>query len=165
MSPEAERIIRTLSLAPHPEGGYYAETFRAPSNVNSACHDGTRSAVTAIYFLLTASDFSAFHCVLSDEVWCHYAGDPLALFLLDPQGRLRTHRLGSPLSDAALRPQAVAERGVLQAARVEPGPHGFALCGCVVAPGFEFADFSMPPRDVLCARHPAHAALISSLTR
>jgi uncharacterized protein len=164
MSPEAERIIRTLGLVPHPEGGYYAETFRAHSTVDSTVHEGTRSAVTTIYFLLTASDFSAFHCVLSDEVWCHYAGDPLALFLLDPQAGLREHRLGGRL-DAGERPQAVAPRGVLQAARVLPGSHGYTLCGCVVAPGFEFADFTMPVRAQLTAAYPDHAALIASLTR
>jgi predicted cupin superfamily sugar epimerase len=73
-------------------------------------------------------------------------------------------RLGSAL-DRGEQPQHVVLAGELQAARVMPGPHGFALCGCTVAPGFEFADFRMPPRSELLARLPAHRELVTALTR
>lgn len=160
----ADQLIRALSLKPHPEGGFYAETFRAPLTVESAEHAGTRRASTAIYFLLRRGDFSAFHRVRSDEVWHHYAGDALELFALDDAG-LCTRRVGLDLSRGE-RPQWVVPRNVLQAARVaEGGSHGFALCGCTVAPGFEFADFTMPGRAELSARYPAHAALFEALCR
>lgn len=105
-----------------------------------------------------------FHRVRSDEVWHHYAGDPLELLLIDEQGELRSERLGSDFANGE-RPQALAARNVLQAARVLPGSHGFALCGCTVAPGFDFADFEMPTREALSARFPAHQALFSQLAR
>jgi predicted cupin superfamily sugar epimerase len=163
MPNDAESWVQSLGLAPHPEGGFYAETFR--SDLGLAVHGGRRAASTAIYFLLRAQDFSAFHRVRSDEVWHHYAGDALELILLDAQGALRRLTLGSDLAHGE-RPQAVAPRDVLQAARVLPGGRdGFALCGCTVAPGFEFADFELPERSRLQAQFPEHAALFETFCR
>ncbi|HSU84720.1 MAG TPA: cupin domain-containing protein, partial [Thermoanaerobaculia bacterium] len=106
----AEEVVRLLGLQPHPEGGFYRETFRAPAP------DGGRAASTAIYYLLREGDVSAWHRVMdADEVWHHYAGAPLELTLWD--GRERTSlRLGSDLT-AGERPQAVVPAGVWQAAR------------------------------------------------
>jgi hypothetical protein len=160
----AESIIEALQLQPHPEGGFFAETFRAAPLPMSLPDRGPRSASTAIYFLLRARDFSALHVVESDEVWHHYCGDPLELHCFDVERRHRGVRLGSALSTGE-RPQHVVERGELQAARVVPGPHGFALCGCTVAPGFDFADFRMPPRAELLALLPEYASLVTELTR
>jgi predicted cupin superfamily sugar epimerase len=161
---DPERLIETLGLKPHPEGGFYVETFRADLQVDSHAHPAPRSASTAIYFLLRRQDFSAFHRVRSDELWHHYAGDPLELYLIDAHGALRVERLGLAFA-AGERPQALAPRDVLQAAAVAEGPHGFTLCGCTVAPGFDFADFELPPRAVLRAKHPAHAPLFERLCR
>jgi uncharacterized protein len=161
---QAEQLIHALRLAPHPEGGFYSETFRASLTVASAAHPGPRSASTAIYFLLRREDFSAFHRVRSDELWHHYAGDPLELYLIDPAGQLTIARLGMDLVQGQ-RPQALAARDVLQAACVSTGPYGFSLCGCTVAPGFEFADFEMPARATLRAAHPPHAELFERLCR
>lgn len=161
---DAERLIETLGLRPHPEGGFYVETFRATLQVDSQAHPAPRSASTAIYFLLRRQDFSAFHRVRSDELWHHYAGDPLELYLIDADGSLRIERLGLALAQGE-RPQALAPRDVLQAAVVAQGSHGFTLCGCTVAPGFDFADFELPPRAVLRAQYPAHAALFERLCR
>ncbi|PYQ62269.1 MAG: cupin [Acidobacteria bacterium] len=138
MSPEltAEEVVELLGLQPHPEGGFYRETFRAPAP------DGVRAPSTAIYYLLRAGDVSAWHRVVdADEVWHHYAGAPLEL-VLSPDGRERTSvRLGPGLA-AGERPQAVVPAGVWQAARPLGG---WALVGCTVAPGFEFSSFEMAP--------------------
>lgn len=160
----ADEVIERLGLLAHPEGGFYAETFRAEALPFRLPSRGERSASTAIYFLLKAQDFSALHVVCSDEVWHHYLGDALALHCFDAAGQHRQVALGHALA-AGQRPQHVVLRGELQAARVTPGPHGFALCGCTVAPGFDFADFRMPGRAELLAQMPAHARLITTLTR
>lgn len=160
---DADSLISHLQLKPHPEGGFYAETYRSTLTLNSPEHDGPRTACTGIYFLLRRQDMSAFHRVRSDELWHHYLGDTLELLLVDEHGGLSEQRLGSDFARGE-RPQALAPRNVLQAARVVPsGPHGFVLCGCTVAPGFEFGDFELPSRASLSARFPEHAALFAAL--
>lgn len=158
----ALEIIRRLNLLPHPEGGHYAEVFRSPVSVPIEGGQ-TRSASTAIYFLLQTHEFSAFHRVRSDELWHHYLGDPLELHVLTPEGHT-AWLLGSALEEGQ-RPLAVVPAGNLQAARPKPGPHGFTLVGCTVAPGFDFRDFEMPPRDELLRAYPQFAELVEGLTR
>ncbi|HEX2876238.1 MAG TPA: cupin domain-containing protein [Polyangiaceae bacterium] len=160
----AEEVIERLGLLAHPEGGFYAETFRAKALPFELPARGQRSASTAIYFLLRAQDFSALHVVKSDEVWHHYLGDTLELHCFDTAGQHRQVRLGTAF-ERGERPQHVVQEHELQAARVLPGPHGFALCGCTVAPGFDFADFRMPGRAELQALLPEHADLVTALTR
>ena len=160
----ADEVIERLGLVAHPEGGFYAETFRAEPLPAGLPGRGERAASTAIYFLLRTQDFSALHVVLSDEVWHHYAGDALELHCFDRAGQHRLVRLGNSLATGE-RPQHVVRHGELQAARVMQGPHGFALCGCTVAPGFDFADFRMPARAELLAQLPGYADLVTSLTR
>jgi uncharacterized protein len=160
----ADEVIERLGLLAHPEGGFYTETFRAEPLPFELPQRGGRSASTAIYFLLRAQEFSALHVVASDEVWHHYLGDTLELHCFDRGGSHRAVRLGSALEHGE-RPQHVVQSGELQAARVVAGPHGFALCGCTVAPGFDFADFRMPPRAELLAQLPLHAELVTALTR
>jgi len=159
-----ERIIESLQLQPHPEGGFFSETFRGRPLPFALPGRGERAASTAIYFLLRARDFSALHVVASDEVWHHYSGDALELHCFDRERRHRRVLLGNDLASGQ-RPQHVVEHGELQGARVTAGAHGFALCGCTVAPGFDFADFRMPPRSELLGLLPEHAALVSELTR
>lgn len=129
----ADEIIAVLGLRPHPEGGHYAETFRAP--------DSPRSASTAIYFLLKAEERSHWHKVDADEVWHHYAGAPLELSLSDDGKTVRRLRLGTDF-DIGERPQAVVPRGVWQAARTLGV---WTLVGATVAPAFEFRHFEMAP--------------------
>lgn len=162
--PSAEEVIEALKLAPHPEGGFYAETFRAPALPLELPGRGSRSASTAIYFLLRSDDFSALHTVSSDEHWHHYLGDPLELHCFDVAGQHRRALLGSDLLRGQ-RPQHVVSAGELQGARVVRGGYGFALCGCTVAPGFDFADFLMPPRAELLTQLPQHHEVVSQLTR
>ena len=161
-SPTAEDVIRTLGLAPHPEGGFFRETFRARGRVEAPFAQVMRAASTAIYYLLRAGDFSAFHVVHSDEVWHHYLGASLELHTIDPSGQHQRVELGSNLLNGE-QPQWVVPAGTLQAARII-GP-GFGLFGCTVAPGFDFADFSMPPRVELSQRYPDLGLLIESFTR
>ena len=160
----ADEVIESLKLLPHPEGGFYAETFRAPALPFELAGRGVRSASTAIYFLLRAQEFSALHVVASDEHWHHYLGDALELHCFDAGGAHRRALLGDALAEGQ-RPQHVVLAGELQGARVLRGPYGFALCGCTVAPGFDFADFRMPPRAELLAQLPQHHELVTALTR
>jgi predicted cupin superfamily sugar epimerase len=166
---EARAVVEALGLAPHPEGGFYRETFRAPLALPAP--QGTRDASTAIYFLLPAGTFSALHRVRSDEIWHHYDGDPLELHLLEegaadggagPGVAHRVVLLGRDLARGE-RPQAVVPAGVWQAA--VPLGARYTLCGCTVAPGFDFADFELPPRADLLARFPGAHELIERLTR
>ena len=153
-------VITRLGLQPHPEGGYYAETFRSRENVTRP--DGqVRSASTAIHFLLPAGAFSALHRVLSDEAWHHYGGMPLELVTISPEGSLERVILGPDLSNGQ-RPQHIVPSGHWQAARPLEG--GAALVGCTVAPGFDFADFEMPPRADLIELFPELTALILEFT-
>lgn len=132
---DAARLIARLGLRPHPEGGHYAETWRAP--------DGTdgRAVATAILFLLAAGERSHWHRVDAHEVWLHHAGSPLLLRIDDGDGTSQAHRLGSDLAGGES-PQVVVPAGMWQAAE----PLGeWTLVSCVVAPGFEFDGFELAP--------------------
>lgn len=153
-----DELVRALGLQPHPEGGYYKETYRAPARVETP--RGARSAGTAIYYLLRRGDFAAWHQVASDEVWHFYDGAPLTLYLLGDEG-LSEVTLGRDVVRGE-QPQVVIPAGVLQAAV----PRGdYTLTGCTVAPGFDFADWEMPSLETLLARYPSHAQLLRQLSR
>jgi predicted cupin superfamily sugar epimerase len=164
MRPSAEQVIASLGLQAHPEGGFFVETFRGQALPTPLPDRGERATSTAIYFLLRSQDFSALHVVSSDEAWHHYLGDPLELHCFDAAGQHRRALLGSEFG-AGQRPQYVVLSGELQAARPLPGAYGFALCGCTVAPGFDFADFRMPTRTELLQQFPQHRDLVLMLTR
>lgn len=160
-----DRLISQFDLQAHPEGGYFRETYRGGERVVRAGTGTERSASTAIYYLLAADAYSAWHRIRSDEVWHFYAGDPLDVHVLDGQGVLATHRLGNALEHAGTVFQAVVPAGCWFAAeQVESaGPHGYAFVGCTVAPGFEFSDFELADPRNLAAEYPAHRALIRRL--
>jgi predicted cupin superfamily sugar epimerase len=131
----ARALIQTLDLAPHPEGGWYRETWRAPAI------QGARPASTAILFLLPAGENSHWHRVDADEIWAHQAGAPLLLEIVSTDGKVDAIRLGSDIA-AGDQPQAVVPLGQPQAAR----PLGaWSLAACIVAPGFEFTGFELAP--------------------
>jgi uncharacterized protein len=132
----AEDVIRLLELKPHPEGGHYRETFRDPRTV-----DGRRAASTAIYFLLARGQRSHWHRVDAVETWHWYAGSPLTLRIGESDG-IATVRLGLDLP-AGYRPQAVVPANAWQAAE---SLGDWTLCGCTVAPGFEFGGFELAPK-------------------
>jgi predicted cupin superfamily sugar epimerase len=132
----AEEVIRILELVPHPEGGFYRETFR------DRPQDGGRGASTAIYYLLRAGEISAWHRVTdAAEVWHYYAGGALDLTLSADGRETSVHRLGTDLG-AGERPQVTVPAGVWQTARCLGG---WILVGCTVAPAFEFRSFEMAP--------------------
>lgn len=135
MDPEA--LIAALGLIPHPEGGWYAETWREPAR------DGARPASTAIYYLVRADEMSHWHRVVdATEVFHHYAGDPLELRIaLTSAGPVERHVLGADVAEGQ-RPQVIVPKGAWQSSR----PLGaWSLVGCTVAPGFQFAAFELAP--------------------
>lgn len=163
----AKYWIDALHLVRHPEGGYFRETYRSPEMISRrhlpARFSGDRAFATAIYFLLQGTDFSALHRIAQDEVWHFYEGSSMTVFVIAPDGELSTIRLGRAV-DAGELLQAMVPAGCYFGARLSD-PHSYALVGCTVAPGFDFADFELANRKDLAARYPQHKALIEQLTR
>lgn len=134
----ARQIIRLLNMQPHPEGGHYAETFRAPAP------DGARPSSTLIHFLLQADEVSAWHRVDADEMWLWQAGGPLVLTTSPPDGKgASTLTLGPDLR-AGQNLQGIVPAHHWQAAETLGA---WTLVSCVVAPGFDFAGFELAPPD------------------
>ncbi|BBC74337.1 cupin [Altererythrobacter sp. B11] len=134
---EAKRVIEALRLSPHPEGGWYRETWRAPAA------EGERGHATAIHFLLEAHQRSHWHRVDAAEIWLWHTGDPLLLSLsADADGPVREIRLGPDVLGGDL-PQYVVAPAEWQAAAPLPGSAGYTLASCVVAPAFRFEGFEL----------------------
>jgi predicted cupin superfamily sugar epimerase len=153
---DAEYYIRTLQLLPHPEGGYYKETYRSQTKVDTI--SGARNASTAIYFLLEEGNFSAFHKIKSDELWHFYAGDILEVIEISQKGELKITELGKDNF------QYCVPAGNWFGSRVKNGGK-FSLVGCTVAPGFDFADFEMAEQNKLKDAYPQHKKVIKEMTR
>jgi uncharacterized protein len=165
----AADIARMLSLAPHPEGGYFRETYRSDRLV--ATPAGPRPASTGILFLVTAASPSRFHRLRSDELWLYHAGTSLELAALLPDGSSERVVLGgaeSLIQSEDASPQAIVPRGVWQAARVlaaeGESEDAWTLVSCVVTPGFDYADFELGDRKELVAAYPMAAELVRELT-
>jgi len=163
---DARYWIEKLGLEPHPEGGYFRQSYKAelvvPKSALPEGFAGARAASTAIYFLLEGKNFSAFHRLRSDEVWHFYAGDPL-VHGIEPEGKYFSILLGRDL-EAGQVLQTVVPAGCWFASHV-PDWKSFALVGCTVAPGFEFEDFEMGKREELARAYPQHRDVIERLTR
>jgi predicted cupin superfamily sugar epimerase len=164
----AQQIIDRLHLVPLTiEGGYFRETYRStltlPAGALPAAYGGDRHVSTAIYYLLTPDTFSAIHRVKSDEVFHFYAGDAVEMLQLWPDGSGKTLTIASDLADGH-EPQVIVPAGVWQGCRLAHGGD-WALMGCTVAPGFEYADYEAGKRAELTAAYPKFAELIASLTR
>jgi uncharacterized protein len=159
--------IEKLKLTPHPEGGYYRQTYMSDLVIARealpARFAGARSASTAIYFLLEGEDFSAFHRLRSDELWHFYAGSPLAVHRIEPDGLHSRISLGVDL-DGGQTPQALVKAGCWFASHLADWK-SWALVGCTVAPGFEFKDFELGNREELVREYPEQRELITRLTR
>lgn len=159
--------VEKYHMQPHPEGGYFAETYRSAEQIPHTAlptrFDGSRSFSTAIYFLLESHHFSALHRIQADEVWHFYAGGPLEVFVIDPaSGTLKIIRLGpDPAAGEVF--QAVVAAGMWFGSRPAAGA-AYSLVGCTVAPGFDFADFELADREILLAKFPQHEAMIQELT-
>ena len=157
IAPAALHLIRRLGLEPHPEGGFYRETYRSEERVQRGVPSVERAAATAIYYLLADDAYSAWHRIQSDELW-HFH-----VHVLEDDGTVRTHRLGHAAEDEMAVYQAVVPAGRWFAAERVAGAHGYALVGCTVAPGFEFSEFELAEGHVLLKSHAAHDSLIRKL--
>lgn len=155
----------SLNLLPHPEGGFYKETYRSSENIKSAAlpnrYAGDRAFSTAIYFMLRSQDRSVFHRIKSDELWHFYAGTTLLIYVLT-NTELTTFRLG-PNPDLGDSFQVLVPANCWFGAMVEQSD-SFSLCGCTVAPGFDFSDFEMAERESLLQQFPGQAEIIRRLT-
>ncbi len=165
MHPTVATLVQRFDLKPHPEGGFYSETYRSIESIpGTALPDrftGDRYFSSAIYFLLEKGNFSAFHRIKSDECWHFYSGDPLWIHVLYEDGRAETIILGNT-EDAVY--QYVVPAGCWFAS--ETAPTGiFSLVGCTVAPAFDFADFELAKAEELIRNFPAHQNLIQRLCR
>ena len=164
---DARYWIEKLQLEPHPEGGYFRQTYRSEVAIARealpAGFSGARAVSTAIYFLLEGKNFSAFHRLRSDEVWHFYAGEPLVVHVIEPAGNYFRILLGRDLEAGQIL-QGVVRAGCWFASHVADWK-SFAVVGCTVAPGFDFEDFEMGKREELGERYPPHRELIERLTR
>lgn len=166
MTASAKTYIQTLGLHAHPEGGFFRETYRSEARMTvAAVANGSaqRNVCTGIYFLMEKANFSAFHRILSDEMWHFYAGQALEVLELKTSGELLCTRLGPDILNGEVH-QYVVLANTWFASRVAAGGD-FSLVGCTVAPGFDFADFTLGDRHDLLALFPEHASTIVELTR
>jgi predicted cupin superfamily sugar epimerase len=182
-------MAASLGLAPHPEGGYFLETYRAAQTLDTP--RGVRSAATAIIFLITEDSASRLHRLASDELWVYQGGLPLELITIAPGGaadvrvlgdleeivRSRDHStapteefpVGLPQGSLDWLSQALVPGGSWQGARLAGGPHlpadyAWALVTCIVTPGFDYADFEIGEREALLAAYPHYGDVIGGLT-
>jgi hypothetical protein len=168
MKKDAAYWREKMGLTPHPEGGFYRQTYRAdltlPSEALPPEFAGPRAASTAIYFLLEGENFSAFHRLRSDELWHFYVGAAVVAHVIDVQdGNYSQIMLGSD-PEAGETLQAVVKAGNWFASQLRD-KKSFALVGCTVSPGFDFDDFELAKREELARRYPEHRKVIERLTR
>jgi predicted cupin superfamily sugar epimerase len=161
------QIIKELELLPHPEGGYYKETYRSEVSIKKDdlphSFSGARSLSTTIYFLIESGNFSAFHKIKSDEIWHFYAGDALEVIEMDETGKVKLTAVGSKMNEAEVF-QYVVKANTWFGSRVKASGK-FSLVGCTVSPGFDFLDFEMAKREDLLEKFPQHKRIIEEMTR
>jgi predicted cupin superfamily sugar epimerase len=162
-----EKLITLLGLKPHPEGGYFRETYRSNEIIGEGAlpgrYTGNRTYGTAIYYLLTRETFSAFHRIKTDEIYHFYLGDLVELVQLLPDGSGCVVMLGNDLASGE-HVQTVVSRGTWHGAQLAEGGN-YALLGTTVSPGFEFADFEIGDRNELIRSYPSFSDKIIALTR
>lgn len=163
----AKQLIEQYKLQPHPEGGWYKETYRSDEYILATAlperFGGNRSFSTAIYFLLEMNNFSAFHRIKSDECWHFYAGDPLLIYVIAQSGKLDIIDLGDNINRGQLF-QYVVPANCWFASRPAAGSK-FCFVGCTVSPGFDFSDFELANATGLLALYPMHENVIRELCR
>lgn len=162
-----ETLIKQLDLQPHPEGGYYKETYRSQGDISEDClpetYGGSRNYATGIYFVLTSDNFSSFHKINQDEMWHFYDGAPIRLHIVSKEGKYDYHIIGRDVLSGQV-PQLVVKGGDWFAAEVV-GNDTYSFVGCTVSPGFDFKDFVLPKRQELIDQFPEHTPIITKLTR
>lgn len=163
----SKELISFYGLKPHPEGGFYRQTYVSdivvPAVSLPKMFGGDRHVSTAIYFLLPAAHFSAFHRIKSDEFWHFYEGTSLLIHVIDPVGEYTLLRLGKDMErgDAY---QHVVKAGSWFAAETSTD-EGYGFVGCTVSPGFDFIDFELAKKQELLKLFPDHGLLINRLCR
>jgi predicted cupin superfamily sugar epimerase len=163
MNPSGDRIqqlVETLQLTPHPEGGFYSETFRSTQEVPHP-NGEKRQLATSIYFLLRSQDVSHFHRIQSDELWFWHEGSPLSIHLLGEGGH-EILRLG-PVSRIGTRSQHLVPAKTIFGSTVDE-QDTYTLVSCVVAPGFDFRDFELFTAEDLVLLFPDAEEIILKLT-
>lgn len=158
---KAKDIIEKLHLKPHPEGGYYSETYKSAETVLNS-EGNNRSICTAIYYLLENDDKSHFHHIKSDELWFFHQEEPLEIVML-LNGEAKTIFLGNDIPNGEI-PQAIIPANTWFAAKIKSGK-GYSLVSCTVAPGFDFADFELAKREDLVKQYPQLEKIIEEFTR
>jgi predicted cupin superfamily sugar epimerase len=138
---KADFYIAQLKMIPHPEGGYYCETFRSPHQADFMGFEGPRSYATSIYFLLKEGQTSALHRIKSDEIWYHHDGGTLTIIEIDENHQTQSIALGKQIHLGETL-QHVVKAGRWFGAKLPPGSE-FCLVGCQVSPGFDFRDFEL----------------------
>ncbi len=160
-------LVKELDLLPHPEGGYYKETYRSEGKIAQTClssdFSGERSIATGIYFLIEKGNFSALHKIKSDETWHFYYGDALEVIEIDEYGNLTTTDIGSNILKGETF-QYTVRANTWFGSRVS-NKGNFSLVGCTVYPGFDFNDFELANRENLINLFPQHQNIITELTR
>ncbi len=159
----AQQWIQHLELQQHPEGGWYKETYRSDLKLpaESIAMQGPRAAATVIYFLLQGHEKSHFHRIQSDEHWFFHGGSTLNIHILNNNASKENYRC-LPLGPTHLQ-QWVPAKQWFAAELQAPTPEAFALMSCVVAPGFDFADFALARADALQQQYPEHRELVKRL--
>lgn len=167
MQTEIKNIAKKLELLPHPEGGFYRETYRSeivmPQEILGEEFSANRNVSTCIYFMLTSDSFSAFHRIKQDEIWHFYRGSALNLYLISPVGEHTVVKIGKEILNEEV-PQFVVPAGYWFAAEVCE-KDSYSLIGCTVAPGFDFADFELAEKDKLRKLFPNQEDIIKKLCR
>jgi uncharacterized protein len=163
LNKNAEYWINKLNLQEHPEGGYFAETYKSEKLVRLPEYDGPRHLCTAMYYMLTGEQFASFHIVKSDELWHFYAGSSLTLYIIERNGRLSKRRLGAD-TDKGEFLQVVVKSCSWFAASVNDAS-SYSLVGCTVSPGFDYRDWKLGDIKTLVTLYPQHQSVIEKYTR
>ena len=161
------QLIQQYNLQPHPEGGWYKQTYKSKEKIAADAlperFGANRAFSTAIYFLLEKGNFSAFHRIKSDECWHFYAGDPLLIYIIEQNGELKIISLGND-NEKVHAFQYVVPANCWFASRPASGSQ-YCFVGCTVSPGFEFDDFELAKGNELSAMYPQHKEIIKELCR
>lgn len=164
--PTVDQLVKQFQLVPHPEGGYYRETYRSsekiPQETLPKCFNGDRNYSTAIYFLIPKGKFSSLHRIQADEAWHFYLGGPITIVQISPEGKVEEVVMGQDVVNGQ-KVQHVVPAGYWFGAYLNPGSE-YSFVGCTVAPGFDFADFEIGNRAALLKLFPHAKALIEQLT-
>lgn len=155
-------LINKLGLKQHPEGGFFAETFRSKHLMELPKDKGSRNLCTVIYYLLPGDQFSSFHSIGSDEIWHFYLGSSVTLHIIKDNGRLYEIRLGVEVDKGEIF-QVVINANSWFAASVND-TSSYSLVGCTVAPGFDFRDWTPASRKELLIKYPKHKKIIKKYT-